>query len=99
MSGHPQQPQGQAGQGHYDEGYGQHQQGNTDSYYQDDHGQPYYDNNDGYGDQHHPQGQHHQGGDGYYDESFVILAFTFMDYKLTKNQGILQCRCQQPVPA
>ncbi|EPE25990.1 hypothetical protein GLAREA_01902 [Glarea lozoyensis ATCC 20868] len=69
MSGHPQQPQGQAAQGHYDEGYGQHQQGNTDSYYQDDHGQPYYDNNDGYGDQQHPPGQHPQGGDGYYDES------------------------------
>ncbi|KAG9237826.1 1,3-beta-glucan synthase component-domain-containing protein [Amylocarpus encephaloides] len=67
MSGHPQQGQGQAQQGHYDDGYGQHQQGNTDSYYQDDHGQPYYDQNDQYGDQ--PRGQHQQGGDGYYDES------------------------------
>ncbi|RFU30974.1 hypothetical protein B7463_g5350, partial [Scytalidium lignicola] len=64
MSGHP--------QGHYDEGYGQAQgqgqhYGNTDSYYQDDHGQEYYDHNDhngGYSDQHgHPQGE------GYYDES------------------------------
>jgi hypothetical protein len=73
MSAQPQPPPGPAGQAHYDEGYGQHQQGNTDSYYQDDHGQPYYDNNDGYADQHHPQGQHPpaQGADGYYDESCV----------------------------
>ncbi|CZT53251.1 probable 1,3-beta-D-glucan synthase subunit [Rhynchosporium secalis] len=63
MSGHPQQQ----GQGHYDDGYGHHQQGNTDSYYQDDH--QYYEHNDRgqYADQAH--GGHHQGGDGYYDES------------------------------
>lgn len=62
MSGNPQQ-------GHYDEGYGHHQQGNTDSYYQDDQAaQPYYDHNDGYGDNGHPPAGH-QGGDGYYDES------------------------------
>lgn len=60
MSGHPQPAQGQ-----YDEAYGHHQEGNTDSYYQDDHGQPYYDQHGAYADQGHPQ----QGGDGYYDES------------------------------
>jgi 1,3-beta-glucan synthase len=53
MSGHPQQ-------GHYDDGYG-HQQGNTDSYYQDE---QYYDHNGGY-----EQGHQQAGGDGYYDES------------------------------
>jgi 1,3-beta-glucan synthase len=62
MSGHPPQ------QGHYDDGYGQHQQGNTDSYYQDDQNQGYYDHNGGYDQQ---QGHHQQGGDGYYDESYV----------------------------
>lgn len=73
MSGHPPpgpaQAPGQGQQGHYDDGYGQHQQGNTDSYYQDDHGQPYYDNNDGYGDHHAGAHPPQQGGDGYYDES------------------------------
>jgi 1,3-beta-glucan synthase len=66
MSGHPQQ-------GHYDDGYGHHQQGNTDSYYQDDQAaQPYYDHNGGYADNaQHPNG-HQQGGDGYYDESYVV---------------------------
>jgi 1,3-beta-glucan synthase len=78
MSGHPQPPSAQAGQAHYDEGYSQHQQGNTDSYYQDDHGQPYYDNNDGYADQQHPQGQHPpQGADGYYDESCVAFKLIY----------------------
>ena len=47
MSGYP-------GGGHYDDGYG-HPHG--DSYYQDDHGQGYYDPNDY--------------GDGYYDRSYV----------------------------
>ncbi|CAD6456002.1 4441a510-9398-4b3d-87ef-9a98afb76c37 [Sclerotinia trifoliorum] len=62
MSGHPPQQGGQ-----YDEGYG-HQQGNTDSYYQDEHGgQQYYDNNGGYEQGH---GSHQQeGAEGYYDES------------------------------
>ena len=55
MSGHP------AGNRDYDDGYGH--QGNTDSYYQDDH--QYYDAN-GYG----AQGNQH--GDGYYDESYVL---------------------------
>ncbi|CAL3971701.1 unnamed protein product [Diplocarpon coronariae] len=65
MSGHPPQ-QSQGHQGHYDDGYG-HQQGNTDSYYQDD--QQYYDHNGGgHYDQGHA-GHHQQGGDGYYDES------------------------------
>jgi hypothetical protein len=59
MSGHPQQ------QGHYDDGYGHHQQGNTESYYQDE-GQGYYDQQGAY-----PEQGHHQGGDGYYDESYV----------------------------
>ncbi|KAL2072324.1 hypothetical protein VTL71DRAFT_11667 [Oculimacula yallundae] len=66
MSGQPpHQPAAQ--QGHYDDGYGQHQQGNTDSYYQDD--QQYYDHNGGgqYAD--HGHAGHPQGGDGYYDES------------------------------
>ncbi|ESZ96184.1 glucan synthase [Sclerotinia borealis F-4128] len=65
MSGHP-QPAGQ-----YDEGY-DHQPGNTDSYYQDEHGgQQYYDNNGGYEQGHgaQPPQQQHQGGEGYYDES------------------------------
>ncbi|KAI9773416.1 MAG: 1,3-beta-D-glucan synthase [Geoglossum simile] len=53
MSGHPQG-------GHYDDGYG-HAQG-TDSYYQDDQGQGYYDQNQDY----QPQ---MQSGDGYYDEA------------------------------
>lgn len=47
----------------YDDGYGHHQQGNTDSYYDNDQGQ-YYDN--GY-DAHGAQGA--QGQEGYYDES------------------------------
>ena len=57
MSGHPQP-------GQYDDGggYGQHPQG-TDSYYHDDHQQPYYDHQQpGYG-------QQPQGTDSYYDES------------------------------
>lgn len=72
MSGHPQG-------GHYDDGYGHHQEGNTDSYYQDDQSQGYYDNNGAYADGHHADGhhaeghsqhqQHPQGADGYYDES------------------------------
>jgi len=62
MSGHP------ADQ--YDDGYGHHPQDphhatNTDSYYQDDQNQGYYDDRGGYADH---QG-HQQGGDGYYDES------------------------------
>jgi 1,3-beta-glucan synthase len=66
MSGHPQG-------GHYDDGYGQHdghhQEGNTDSYYQDEHNQAYYDNA-GYPEHHQPQQhEHQQGTDGYYDES------------------------------
>jgi len=66
---------GQPNQGHYDDGYGtpapgHQQQGNTDSYYQDDQAQPYYDNNGGYADQRQADGRgNQQGGDGYYDES------------------------------
>lgn len=64
--------------GHYDEGYG-HQTPATDSYYQDDQNQNYYDNHQEYPQQTHA-GQHqdyqqHQqshGGGGYYDESCVI---------------------------
>ncbi|MCJ1435407.1 1,3-beta-D-glucan synthase [Xylographa pallens] len=55
MSGHPQG-------GQYDDGYG-HQPQATDSYYQDEHNQAYYDQH-----QEYPQQPHH-GGDGYYDES------------------------------
>lgn len=45
----------------YDDGYGHHQQGNTDSYYDNDQGQ-YYDNGyDAHGGAH--------GQEGYYDES------------------------------
>ncbi|KAL3426160.1 1,3-beta-glucan synthase component FKS1 [Phlyctema vagabunda] len=65
MSGHPQQ------QAHYDDGYDHHQPGNADSYYQDEHNQQYYDNNQagGYGaDPAHGRANQH-GGDGYYDES------------------------------
>lgn len=80
--------------GHYDEGYGQHQQGNTDSYYQDDHGQAYYDEHGAYAD----QGHHQQGGDGYYDESCVFLSLKQYCHKLntqlTIEQRILQRRCQ-----
>lgn len=64
MSG---QPPVQGQQGHYDDGYGQHQQGNTDSYYLDDQQQYYGQNGGAYGDPGHEG--HHQGGDGYYDES------------------------------
>lgn len=56
MSGHP--------QGAYDDGYNHHQEGNTDSYYQDDQAQ-YYDQHGGYSAEQHTQ----QGGDGFYDES------------------------------
>lgn len=49
----------------YDDGYGHHQQGNTDSYYDNEHGQ-YYDQN-GY-DAHGGHAAQH-GEDGYYDES------------------------------
>lgn len=51
----------------YDDGYGQHQQGNTDSYYDNEHGQ-YYDNNNAAGYDAHG-GAHAGGNDGYYDES------------------------------
>ncbi|MCJ1224128.1 1,3-beta-D-glucan synthase [Toensbergia leucococca] len=54
MSSHPQG-------GHYDDGYGQQPQA-TDSYYQEDHNQAYYEQH-----QEYPQQQH--AGDGYYDES------------------------------
>lgn len=54
MSGHP--------QGQYDDGY-DHQPHGTDSYYQDEHNQAYYDN------QHEYQQNPQHGGDGYYDES------------------------------
>lgn len=58
MSGHPQGDQ-------YNDGYAHHQEGNTDSYYQDEHNQGYYDNSA------HPEQQSApaQGADGYYDES------------------------------
>jgi 1,3-beta-glucan synthase len=62
MSGHPQG-------GHYDDGYGHHQDGQNDSYYPDEHNQAYYDNNGGYTDQPEAQHGHHQGADGYYDEA------------------------------
>ncbi|RDW67994.1 putative 1,3-beta-glucan synthase component FKS1 [Coleophoma cylindrospora] len=62
MSGHP--------QGHYDDGYDHHQPANTDSYYQDEHNQQYYDNQGGYAEHGQPaHGGHQQGADGYYDES------------------------------
>ena len=70
MSGHPNQAQ-------YDDGYGppapgHPQQGNTDSYYQDEQAQPYYDHNGAYADEHQGDGRApQQGGDGYYDESYV----------------------------
>ena len=88
MSGHPQHPN----QGHYDDGYGQHpqhQQGNTDSYYQDDHNQGYYDNNGGYAD--NQQGQNRQGGDGYYDESYGLpFDLFYVSVVLTWKQWLLQ---------
>lgn len=71
MAAHPQG-------GHYDDGYG-HQPQPTDSYYQDDNNQGYYDQHQEYPSQ--PQGVQHQdyqqqqqqphGGGGYYDEAFV----------------------------
>ncbi|RDW73793.1 putative 1,3-beta-glucan synthase component FKS1 [Coleophoma crateriformis] len=62
MSGHP--------QGHYDDGYDHHQPANTDSYYQDEHNQQYYDNQGGYAEHGQPaHAGHQQGADGYYDES------------------------------
>ncbi|KAK8007023.1 hypothetical protein PG989_001013 [Apiospora arundinis] len=58
------------GAGHhdaYDDGYGHHQPGNTDSYY-DDHNGQYYDN--GYDAHGQPAaGAHGQAQEGYYDES------------------------------
>ncbi|KAL9043038.1 MAG: hypothetical protein Q9180_000160 [Flavoplaca navasiana] len=64
MSGHPQN-------GHYDDGYGHHPQA-TDSYYQDDQNQGYYDQQQDYSQQ--TQGGQHQDyaqqqGGGYYDEA------------------------------
>ncbi|KAI4146737.1 MAG: hypothetical protein L6R39_003348 [Caloplaca ligustica] len=65
MSGHPQG-------GHYDDGYGHHPQA-TDSYYQDDHNQGYYDQHQDYSHQQHGGQQQdyaqHHGGGGYYDEA------------------------------
>lgn len=61
--------------GHYDDGYS-HQPHTTDSYYQDDHNQAYYDQQD-YQPQQNAgphtdyQQQQHSGG-GYYDESWVL---------------------------
>lgn len=66
-------PQG----GHYEDGYA-HQPQATDSYYQDDQNQGYYDQHQEY--QQQPHGVQHQdyqqqqqphGGGGYYDEAFV----------------------------
>ena len=59
MSGHP--------QGHYDDGYGHEPQG-TDSYYQDEHNQGYYDQHQDYQQGGQEYG-HQQGNGGYYDES------------------------------
>lgn len=65
MSGHPQA-------GHYDDGYSHHPQA-TDSYYQDDQNQGYYDQSQDYSHQqhggHHQDYAQHQGGGGYYDEA------------------------------
>lgn len=58
MSGHPHQ-------GGYDDGYGH--QGN-DAYYQEEHHQQGYGQEDYDYNQQHPQQQGHHGGDGYYDE-------------------------------
>lgn len=58
MSGYP-------GHHDYDDGYGHHHQGNTDSYYDNEHGQ-YYDNDHNAGYDAHGA---HAGNDGYYDES------------------------------
>lgn len=72
MSAHPQG-------GHHDDGY-THQPQATDSYYQDDQNQAYYDQHHEY--QQQPQGGQHQdyqqnqqahGAGGYYDEAYVIL--------------------------
>ena len=64
--------QGQQGHQGYDDGYGHQPGNNRDSYYQDDQ-QQYYDN--GYD----AQGAHgQQGGDGYYDESYVFLGLTIV---------------------
>ena len=72
MSGH---------QGYYDGGYG-HQ----DSYYQEDHNQGYYDQNDGY-DQGQGYGPH--GGDGYYDEACVTSVGHAPNLSLTASQRLL----------
>ncbi|KAI4120785.1 MAG: hypothetical protein LQ338_006769 [Usnochroma carphineum] len=63
MSGHPQG-------GQYDDGYG-HQPQATDSYYQDDHHQGYYDQHHDYSHQQqgHQDYAHQHGGGGYYDEA------------------------------
>ena len=69
MSGHPQD--------HYDDGYG-HEHQATDSYYQDDHNQGYYDHQEypQHGEQSQIYGHHHQGhgNGGYYDESLVCIS-------------------------
>lgn len=57
-------------QARYDDGYGHQPHGNTDSYYQDDQAQ-YYDHHAG-GAYAEPAHGHHQGGDGYYDEAYVL---------------------------
>lgn len=65
MSGHP--------QGHYDDSYGHQPQG-TDSYYQDEHHQGYYDQGQEYQQGAQPEYGHanEHGNGGYYDEAYVI---------------------------
>ena len=68
MSGRPHDQYDDGGYGH--QGNGANQHGNTDSYYQDDQNQGYYDDRAYTDDRGHPnQGAHPQGADGYYDES------------------------------
>lgn len=64
MSGYPPNDQ------HYDDGYGHHQQGNTESYYDNEQNGQYYDQNgyDAHGAPAHDANAA-PGQDGYYDES------------------------------
>lgn len=87
MSSHPQG-------GQYDDGYG-HQPPATDSYYQDDQNQTYYDNHQEYHQQTHTsqhqdyqQHQQSHGAGGYYDESCVIYHSVRTDPKLTFKGAI-----------
>ena len=78
-------------QGHYDDAYG-HQPHGTDSYYQDEHTQGYYDQHQDYGhagQQDYAPGQGQHGNGGYYDEAYAITGINDIT-KADVYKGLLQ---------